>query len=81
MKNMTLDIKPEDSIGEEIASQIRSTGSKFTITMVDDCDGQETAILADQDWNDMTIIQTIGGEIKVTHLDEKEIAAIKALLL
>ena len=81
MKNLTLNIKPEDTIGEEIASQIRMSGTTFTITMVEDCDGFETAILRDDICGDMTIIQSIANEIKVTHLDTNEIEAIKAIIL
>ena len=81
MKNLTVNIKPEDTIGEEIASQIRMSGTTFTITMVDDCDKFETAILKDNICGDITIIQSTTNGIKVTHLDTNEIEAIKAIIL
>jgi len=71
----------QKTIGEEIAMQIRDMGTTFTITMINDCDGFETAILRDDVCGDMTIIQTIADEIKVTHLEANEIEAIKAILL
>jgi hypothetical protein len=73
--------KPKTTIGDEIAMQIRDMGTTFTITMISDCEGFETAILRDNHCGDMTIIQTIADEIKVTHLEANEIAAIKAILL
>jgi hypothetical protein len=73
-------IKHEKTIGEEIAMQIRGTGTSFTITMTEDCEGFETAILYDNDCDDITIIQTIANEVKVTHLDAQEIEAIKSVL-
>ena len=76
----SLKLQPETTIGEEIAMQIRGTGTTFTITMIEDCEGFETAILHDNDCNDITIIQTIANEVKVTHLDAYEIEAIKAVL-
>jgi hypothetical protein len=72
--------KHEKTIGDEIAMQIRGTGSTFTITMTEDLEGFETAILHDNDCNDITIIQTIANEVKVTHLDAYEIEAIKSVL-
>jgi hypothetical protein len=73
-------IEHEKTIGEEIAMQIRGAGTTFTITMTDDCEGFETAILYDNVCDDITIIQTIANEIKVTHLDAQEIEAIKSVL-
>jgi hypothetical protein len=48
--------------------------------MTEDCEGFETAILHDDVCGDLTIIQSIANEIKVTHLDENEIEALKAIL-
>jgi hypothetical protein len=77
----SLKLQPETTIGEEIAMQIRGAGTTFTITMTEDCEGFETAILHDDVCGDMTIIQSIANEIKVTHLDANEIEALKAILL
>jgi hypothetical protein len=77
MKN----IKPEKTIGEEIAAQIRGTGSTFTITMTDDYDGCESVILRDDDCGDITIIQEYGEGPKVMFLDNNEVAALKNILL
>ena len=74
-------IEHEKTIGEEIAMQIRGSGTTFTITMTEDCEGFETALLLDNVCGDLTIIQTIANEVKVTHLDVNEIEAIKAVLL
>ena len=71
----------QKTIGDEIVEQIYMTGTTFTITMTEDCEAQPTAILRDDICGDMTIIQTIANEIKVTHLDTNEIEAIKAILL
>jgi coproporphyrinogen III oxidase-like Fe-S oxidoreductase len=71
----------QKTIGDEIVEQIYMTGTTFTITMTEDCETQPTAILRDDICGDMTIIQTIANEIKVTHLDTNEIEAIKAILL
>jgi hypothetical protein len=73
-------IEHEKTIGEEIAMQIRGSGTTFTITMTEDCEGFETAILHDNVCDDITIIQTIANEVKVTHLDAQEIEAIKSVL-
>jgi hypothetical protein len=73
-------IEHEKTIGEEIAMQIRGTGTTFTITMTEDLEGFETAILYDNVCDDITIIQTIANEVKVTHLDAQEIEAIKSVL-
>jgi hypothetical protein len=77
----SLKLQPETTIGEEIAMQIRGSGTTFTITMTEDFEGFETAILHDNVCNDITVIQTIANEVKVTHLDANEIEAIKAVLL
>jgi hypothetical protein len=77
MKN----IKPEKTIGEEIAAQIRGTGSTFTITMTDDYDGCESVILKDNDCGDITIIQEYGEGPKVMFLDTNEVQALKAILI
>ena len=71
----------QKTIGDEIAEQIRMTGTTFTITMTEDCEGFETAILKDDICGDMTIIQSIGNEIKVTHLDPAEIEALQAIII
>ena len=73
-------IEHEKTIGEEIAMQIRGSGTTFTITMTEDFEGFETAILYDNVCDDITIIQTIANEVKVTHLDAQEIEAIKSVL-
>jgi hypothetical protein len=77
MKN----IKPEKTIGEEIAAQIRGTGTTFTINITMDYDGCQTAILKDNDCGDMTIIQDYGEGPKVMFLDKNEVAALKSILL
>jgi hypothetical protein len=77
----SLKLQPETTIGEEIAMQIRGAGTTFTVTMTEDLEGFETAILHDNVCNDITVIQTIANEVKVTHLDVNEIEAIKAVLL
>lgn len=77
MKN----IKPEKTIGDEIAAQIRGTGSTFTITMTDDYDGCESVILRDDDCGDITIIQEYGEGPKVMFLDNNEVQALKNILL
>lgn len=74
-------MKHEKTIGEEIAAQIRGTGSTFTITMTDDYDGCESVILRDDDCGDMTIIQDYGEGPKVMFLDNNEVAALKSILL
>ena len=79
MKN-TISINPADTIGNEIVEQIYMTGTNFTITMVEDCDCQPTALLKDNVCGDLTIIQSIANEIKVTHLDKNEVEAIKSIL-
>jgi hypothetical protein len=80
MKNI-LNINPADTIGNEIVEQIYMTGTNFTITMVEDCDCQPTVLLKDNVCGDLTIIQSIANEIKVTHLDKNEVEAIKSILL
>jgi hypothetical protein len=77
----SLKLQPETTIGEEIAMQLRGAGTNFTITMTEDCEGFETALLLDNVCGDLTIIQTIANEVKVTHLDTEEIEALKAILL
>jgi hypothetical protein len=49
--------------------------------MTEDLEGFETAILHDNVCDDITVIQTIANEVKVTHLDVNEIEAIKAVLI
>ena len=71
----------QKTIGDEIAEQIRMTGTTFTITMTNDCDGVESAILKDNDCGDITIIQDYGECLKVMFLDTNEVEAIKAILL
>lgn len=73
--------KNQHTIGDEIVEQIYMTGTTFTITMVEDCDGQPTALLKDNVCGDATIIQSIANKIRVTHLDPAEIEALKAILL
>lgn len=80
MKNPTLNINPADTIGNEIVEQIHMTGTTFTVTMVEDCEGQPTALLKDNVCGDLTIIQSIANQIKVTHLDAAEIEALKEIL-
>jgi hypothetical protein len=77
----SLKLQPETTIGEEIAMQIRGAGTTFTVTMTEDLEGFETAVLYENVCNDITVIQTIDNEVKVTHLDANEIEAIKAVLL
>jgi hypothetical protein len=74
-------MKHEKTIGEEIAAQIRGTGSTFTITMTDDYDGCESVILRDDDCGDITIIQEYGEGPKVMFLDNNEVRALKNILL
>ena len=71
----------QKTIGEEIAEQIHMTGTTFTITMVEDCEGQPTVLLKDNVCGDMTIIQSIANEIKVTHFDTNEIEALQAIII
>lgn len=71
----------KQTIGDEIAEQINWTGTTFTITMTEDCEGQPTVLLKDNVCGDATIIQSIANQIRVTHLDPAEIEALKAILL
>jgi len=48
--------------------------------ITEDCEGFETCVLKDQDCGDMCIIQSIGGEISITHIDTNEVDALKAML-
>jgi hypothetical protein len=73
--------KTNKTIGEEIAAQIRGTGSTFTITMTDDYEGCESVILRDDDCGDITIIQEYGEGPKVMFLDNNEVQALKNILL
>jgi hypothetical protein len=73
--------KHEKTIGDEIAMQIRGTGSTYTITMTTDCDGCDTVILKDNDCDDITIIQEYGEGPKVMFLDTNEVQALKNILL
>ena len=73
--------KTNKTIGEEIAAQIRGTGSTFTITMTDDYDGCESVILKDNECGDITIIQEYGEGPKVMFLDNNEVQALKNILL
>ena len=69
------------TIDKAIIDQIRCTGTIHSITITDDCEGFETCILKDQVCGDMSIIQSIANEIRVTHIDTNEIEALKAILL
>ena len=71
----------QKTIGDEIFEQIHTRGTTFTIKIVEDCIGQPTIVLKDNDYCDMTIIQTIDSGIKVTYFDNTEIEAIKSMLL
>lgn len=73
--------KHEKTIGEEIAAQIRGTGTTFTINITMDYDGCQTAILKDNDCGDMTIIQDYGEGTQVMFLDTNEVKALKNILL
>jgi hypothetical protein len=73
--------KHEKTIGEEIAMQIRGTGTTFTINITMDYDGCQTAILKDNDCGDMTIIQDYGEGTQVMFLDQEQVAALKHILL
>ena len=70
----------QKTIGDEIAEQIRSTGSIFTIAMTADCEGYESAILKDNDCGDITIIQDYGEGPEVTYIDPEQVEAIKTIL-
>jgi len=70
----------QKTIGDEIAEQMRSTGSVFTITMTADCEGYESVILKDNDFGDITVIQDYGEGPKVTFLDTEQVEAIKKVL-
>jgi hypothetical protein len=70
----------QKTIGDEIAAQIKGTGSVFTIVMTNDCDGVESAILKDNDCGDITIIQDYGEGLKVMFLDTNEVEAIERIL-
>jgi hypothetical protein len=74
-------IKHEKTIGDEIAMQIRGTGSTYTITMTTDCDGFDTAILKDNDCGYITFIQEYGEGPKVMFLDEEQVEGLKRILL
>jgi hypothetical protein len=68
------------TIDKAIIDQIRCTGAIHSITITEDCEGFETCVLKDQDCGDMCIIQSIGGEISITHIDTNEVDALKAML-
>jgi hypothetical protein len=70
----------QKTIGDEIAEQMRSTGSVFTITMAVDCEGYESVILKDNDCGDIAIIQDYDRGVKVTFLDPEQVKAINAIL-
>jgi len=70
----------QKTIGDEIAEQMRSTGSIFTILMTADCEGFESVILKDNDCGDITIIQDYGEGPKVTHIDPEQVEAIKSII-
>ena len=70
----------QKTIGDEIAAQIKGTGSVFTIVMTNDFDGVESAILKDNDCGDITIIQDYGEGLKVMFLDTNEVEAIERIL-
>jgi hypothetical protein len=72
--------KTNKTIGDEMAEQMRSTGSIFTLLMTADCDGCESVILKDNDCGDITIIQDYGEGPKVTHIDPEQVEAIKSIL-
>jgi hypothetical protein len=72
--------KTNKPIGDEMAEQMRSTGSIFTLLMTADCDGCESVILKDNDCGDITIIQDYGEGPKVTHIDPEQVEAIKSIL-
>lgn len=74
-------IEHEKTIGEEIAAQIRGSGTTFTITMTEDYDGCESVILRDDDCGDITIIRGYGEGPKVMFLDNNEVQALKNILL
>lgn len=69
------------TIEETIIDLLRGTGTIHSITITDDCEGFETCIIKDQTFGDMSIIQSIADEVTVTHLDNNEIEALKAILL
>ena len=69
------------TIDKAIIDQIRGTETRHTIRLTNCLDGYETCILKDQECGDMSIIQSIAGEIRVTHIDTNEIEALKAILL
>ena len=73
--------KHEKTIGEEIAAQIRGTGSTYTITMTTDFDGCDCVILKDNDCDDIVIIQEYGEGPEVMFLDPEQVAALKHILL
>jgi hypothetical protein len=73
--------KHEKTIGDEIAMQIRGTGSTYTITMTTDCDGCDTVTLKDNDCGDITFIQEYGEGPKVMFLDEEQVEGLKRILL
>jgi hypothetical protein len=70
----------QKTIGDEIASQIRGTGSTYTITMTTDCDGCDCVILKDNDCDDIVIIQEYGEGPEVMFLDPEQVEAIKSIL-
>ena len=71
----------QHTLGDEIIDQIRGTESIFTVAMIIDEDGCESAILKDNDCGDITIIQSYGEGIKTTFLDTNELNAIRRIIL
>ena len=70
----------QKTIGDEIAEQMRSTGSIFTIAMTADCEGYDSVILKDNDCGDITIIQDYGEGPEVTYIDPEQVKVIKTIL-
>ena len=67
------------TIGEAIAFQLRETGSA-RIIMSRDNENNETAIIHNEEFKEICIVQELEGEITTTFLNESEIEALKEIL-
>jgi hypothetical protein len=75
-------IKHEKTIGDEIAMQIRGTGTTFTITMTEsECGRCESVILKDNLCGDITIIQDYGEGLNVMFLETEHLEGLKRIIL
>lgn len=71
--------KPQKTLANSIVFQLRdSSPSKVIIT--GDYGVSETALIFNEEYNEVTIIQDMGGNIFTTHLDKNEIEALREIL-